>query len=46
MKSLYLALCLLVSWLAPVQAQEVLRELPASIDASKKFLFFQHGLSV
>lgn len=46
MKSLYLALCLLVSLMAPVQAQEVLRELPASIDAGKKFLFFQHGLSV
>lgn len=46
MKSFYLALCFLVSLASPLQAQEVLRDLPASIDANKKFLFFQHGLSV
>lgn len=46
MKSFYLALCFLVSLISPVQAQEVLRDLPASIDATKKFLFFQHGLSI
>lgn len=46
MKSLYLVLCLLLTLTTPVQGQEVLRDLPASIDANKKYLFFQHGLSV
>ncbi|WP_265942862.1 alpha/beta hydrolase family protein [Dechloromonas sp. A34] len=46
MKSLHLVLCFLVTLMPPVQAQEVLRDLPASIDVNKKYLFFQHGLSV
>lgn len=46
MKSLCLALSLVGALAVPVHAQEVMRELPATIDVSKKFLFFQHGLSV
>lgn len=46
MRSFHLALCLLIYLISPVQAQEVLRDLPSNIDVTKKFLFFQHGLSV
>ena len=46
MKRLCLALGLSISLLASTQAQEVLRDLPATIAPDQKYLFFQHGLSV
>lgn len=46
MKKLCLALWLSLALLSSSQAQEILRDLPASIATDKKYIFFQHSLSV